>query len=247
MKFELIGLFCSGLSLILNECRDDIIKNFSYFKDYCKGLTHKQQFKESFKKNFAKTGTEMINYLKKRPYYYFSNHVPTSHLNLFTDIIENQIKFDLNYLCDFYFGLEDKEDSLFICLCPFEQLHEELEKRIFYVGYSVEINYHYSVNKLQASEGTFDNFPITDGNPNCFKRGIVMLNFKSHIFGSFKIPVYCEEDYDIDQKVILTTKKGNKCFVFDCLPEYAGINLLKNYPVNSPFDLTNENNLKTGE
>lgn len=239
---SLLIVFLLILSISLTVSSSEIKKSFNYSKDFYNGKTFEQQFKESFKKNFANTGTEMIDYLKKRPYY--CTNPDLSHLNLFDYIIKNQIKFDLNFLCDFYFGLEDKQDAIIICLCPLKYLLNELEKRTFYVGYYVKVNYHCSLNKLQASEGTFDNFPITDGNSNCVKQNIVMLDFTSHIFGSFKIPVHCKEDYEIDQKVILTTKKGNKCFVFDCLPEYGGKNLLKNYPVNSPFDLTNENNFK---
>lgn len=238
MEFGLIGLLCSGLLLILNEHQDDIIKNFSYFKDYCKGLTHKQQFKESFKKNFAITGTEMINFLKNPRYYYVSNR---SYINLFDNIIKNQINFDLNYLCDFYFNLEDKKDAIIICLCPFRNLLKLIECTTFFRDFSIEKYYEYG-----DLEAKYYEYGVSDlETVECLKQNIVMLNFRSHIFGSFKIPVFYRENYDGDHKVILTTKHGNKSFVFNCLHErdYGLPFGLAKLPENSPFII----NLKTKE
>lgn len=233
MKYELIGLLCSGLLLILNERQDDIIKNFSYFKDYCKGLTYKQQLKESFKKNFAITGTEMINFLKNPRYYYVSNR---SYINLFDNIIKNQINFDLNYLCDFYFNLEDKKDAIIICLCPFRNLVKEIERRTFFRDFTIEKYYEYG-----DTEAKYYEYGVSDLEAKkCLKQSLVVLNFNL-----FKIPVFYRENYDEDQKVILTTKHGNKSFVFNCLNEkdYGSHPEDAKLPENSPFII----NLKTGE
>lgn len=90
---NLLIIFLLILFYLLNAYLHVIKHSFNYYKNYFNGKTFKQQFKESLKKNFANTGTEMIDYLKKRPYYSPNPNPDLGHLNLFTDIIKNQMIF----------------------------------------------------------------------------------------------------------------------------------------------------------
>ncbi len=177
------------------------------------------------------TGNDLINYLKKTKNYIGDN-------NLFTDIIKTNKKFNsyytvnLNSIPDLYFGLEDREDAIIICLAPIELLINELSKRVFYSHSSFE---------------TYINFDNVDS--SFVEQKIITLHFGLEVYkgkpSSFKIPVFYSEFFQDYEGIIFATKHGNKEVVLDFfspdirLEERAKFERgnIYNYPKNSPFNL----------
>ena len=184
------------------------------------------------------TGNDLINYLKKTKNYIGDN-------NLFTDIIKTNKKFNsyytvnLNSIPDLYFGLEDREDAIIICLAPIELLINELSKRVFYSHCSFEkyINF----DEVNSS---FDNVDL-----NFVEQKIITLHFGLEVYkgkpSSFKIPVFYSEFFQDYEGIIFATNHGNKEVVLDFfspdirLEERAKFERgnIYNYPKNSPFNL----------